>query len=83
MTNSNEDPTFELTQQMTHLINLVTTMGNRLAALEQGQPTRVQAIIPNDQQDQTGRETNRDGRVLRNVKVDAPNLMELLNQSNF
>ena len=38
MANSNEDVTSDLTQQMAHLINLVTVMGNRLAALEQGQP---------------------------------------------
>ena len=83
MANSNEDPTSDLTQQMTHLINLVTTMGNRLAALEQGQPSRVQAIIPNDQQDHTGRKTNRDDRVLRNVKVDAPSFDGTLDPIKF
>ena len=47
MADSNEDPTSTLTQQMAHLINLVTTMDNRIAVLEQGQPQRVQDIMPN------------------------------------
>ena len=47
---------------MAELINLVKHMGNRLDVLEQGQPQRVQAIIPN-KPDHSGRDTNRDDRV--------------------
>ena len=67
---------------MTHLINLVATMGDRLAVLEQGQSQRVQAIIPNEL-DQPGRDTNRDDRVLRNVRVDAPSFDGTLNPIKF
>ena len=67
---------------MTHLINLVTTMDNRIAALEQGQPQRVQAIIQNEL-DQSGRDTNRDARVLRNVRVDAPSFDGTLDPIKF
>ena len=67
-----KDPTPNLTQQMEHLITLVTTLNQRIVALEQGQPQWVQAIILNEQQDQPSRDTNRDDRVLRNVKVEAP-----------
>ena len=59
MADSNEDSPTTLTQQMTKLINLVKTMGDRLEVLEQDQPQRVQAIIPNEL-DQPGRDTNRD-----------------------
>ena len=82
MADSNEDPTSTLTQQMAHLINLVTTMDNRIQALEQAQPQRVQAIIPNET-DQPGRDTNRDDRVLRNVKVDAPSFEGTLDPIKF
>ena len=34
MADSNEDPTATLTQQMTHLIELVTTLGTRIQVLE-------------------------------------------------
>ena len=71
MTDSNEDPPTTLTQQMAELINLVKNMGDRLEVLEQGQPQRVHSIIPNEL-DQPGRDTTRDDRVLRNVRVDAP-----------
>ena len=56
---------------MEQLITLVTTLNQRIVALEQGQPQWVQVIILNEQQDQPGRDTNWDDRVLRNVKVDA------------
>ena len=82
MADSNEDPTTTLTQQMTHLINLVATMGDRLAVLEQGQPQQVQAIIPNEP-DQPGRDTNRDDQVLRNVRVDAPSFDGTLDPIKF
>ena len=82
MADSNEDPTSTLTQQMAHLINLVTTMDNRIQALEQAQPQRVQAIIPNET-DQPGRDTNRDDRVLRNVRVDAPSFEGTLDPIKF
>ena len=82
MTDSNEDPTSTLTQQMIHLINLVTTMGDRIAVLEQGQPQRVQAIIQNEP-DKPGRDTNRDDRVLRNVRVDAPSFDGTLDPIKF
>ena len=91
MADSNENPTSTLIQQMAQLIDLVATLGNRIQALEQTQPERVQAIIQNEP-DQPGRDTTKDNRVLRNVRVDAPifdgtldpiNLMEPSIQSNF
>ena len=82
MIDSNEDPTATLTQQMTHLIDLVTTMGNQIHVLEQGQPQRVQAIIQNEP-DQPGRDTHRDDRVLRNVRVYAPSFDGTLNPIKF
>ena len=48
MANSDETPPTTLTQQMAELINLVKNMGDRLEVLEQGQPQRVQALIPNE-----------------------------------
>ena len=71
MADSNENPTSTLTQQMAQLIDLVATLGNRIQALEQTQPERVLAIIQNEP-DQPGRDTTKDDRVLRNVRVDAP-----------
>ena len=82
MTYSNENPTSTLTQQMTQLIDLVATLGNRIQALEQTQPERVQALIQNEP-DQPGRDTTKDDRVLRNVRVDAPSFDGTLIQSNF
>ena len=82
MADSNDDPTSTLTQQMAHLINLVTTMGDRIAVLEQGQPQRVQAIIQNEP-DQPSRDTNRDDRVLRNVRVDASSFDGTLDPIKF
>ena len=82
MANSDEDPPTTLTQQMVELINLVKNMGERLVVLEQGQPQRVQVLIPS-KLDQHGRDTNRDDRVLRNVKVDAPSFDETLDPIKF
>ena len=82
MADSNEDPPTTLTQQMVELINLVKNMGERLVVLEQGQPQRVQALIPNEL-DQHGRDTNRDDRVLRNVRVDAPSFEGTLDPIKF
>ena len=82
MVDSNEDPPTTLIQQMTELINQVKNMGDRLVALEQGQPQRVQPIIPNEP-DQYGRDTNRDDRVLRNVRVDAPSFDGALDPIKF
>ena len=82
MADSNEDPPTTLTQQMTELINLVKNMGERLVVLEQGQPQHVQAIISNEP-DQHGRDTNRDDRVLRNVRVDAPSFEGTLDPIKF
>ena len=82
MADSNKDPLTTLTQQMVELINLVKHMGNRLDVLEQGQPQRVQAIIPNEL-DHSSRDTSRDDRVLRNVKVDAPSFDGTLDPIKF
>ena len=72
MANPNEDPISNLTQQVAQILELVQTMTQRINTLEQGQTQRIQAIVPNANQDQNGRDTNRDDRVLRNVRVDAP-----------
>ena len=83
MVNSNEDPTPNLTQQMKYLITLVTTLNQWIVALEQGQPQQVQTIIPSEQQDQPGRDTNRDDQVLRNIKIDAPSFDGTLDPIKF
>ena len=67
---------------MAELINLVKLMGNRLDVLEQSQPQCVQAIIPNEP-DHSGRDTNRDDRILRNVRVDAPSFDGTLDPIKF
>ena len=82
MTDSNENPTSTLTQQMAQLIDLVATLGNRIQALEQTQPERVQALIQNEP-DQPGRDTTKDDQVLRNVRVDAPSFDGTLNPIKF
>ena len=82
MANSDKNPPTTLTQKMAELINLVKNMGDRLEVLEQGQPQRVQALIPNEPE-QHGRDTNRDDRVLRNVRVDAPSFEGALDPIKF
>ena len=82
MADSNEDPPTTLTQQMADLFNLVKLMGNRLDVIEQGQPQCVQAIIPNEP-DHSSRDTNRDDRVLKNVRVDAPSFDGTLDPIKF
>ena len=82
MADSNEDPSTTLTQQMIDLLNLDKNMSDRLEVLEQGQPQRVQAIIPNES-DQLGRDTTRNDRVLRNVRVDAPSFDGTLDPIKF
>ena len=67
---------------MADLLNQVKNMSDRLEVLEQGQPKRVQAIIPNES-DQPGRDTTRDDRVLRNVRVDAPSFDGALDPIKF
>ena len=82
MADSNEDPSTTLTQQMANLLNLVKNMSDRLEVLEQGQPQRVHALMPNEPE-QLGRDTNRDDRVLRNVRVDAPSFDGTLDPIKF
>ena len=84
MANPNEDPISNLTQQVTQLLDLVQNMTQRINTLEQGQTQRTQDIIPNaNQQDQNGRDTNRDDRVLRNVRIDAPSFDGTLDPIKF
>ena len=72
MANSNEDPISNLTQQVAQILELVQTMTQQINTLEQDQTQRTQAIVTNANLDQNGRGTNRDDRVLRNVRVDVP-----------
>ena len=83
MANPNEDPVPNLTQQMAQLIDLVRNLNQRIDTLEQGQPQRTQKIVINEQQDQIGRDNNRDDRVLRNVRVDAPSFDGTLDPIKF
>ena len=83
MANPNEDPISNLTQQVTQLLDLVQNMTQRISTLEQGQTQRTQARITNANQDQNSRDTNRDGRVLRNVRIDAPNFDGTLDPIKF
>ena len=65
------------------MVDLVQTLNQRINTLEQGQPQRTQEIVINENQDQNGRETNRDDRVLRNVRVDAPSFDGTLDPNKF
>ena len=83
MANPNEDPLSNLTQQVAQILELVQTMNQWINTLEQGQTQRTQAIVTNNNQDKNGRDTNRDDRVLRNVRVDAPSFDGTLDPIKF
>ena len=83
MTNTNDDTLTNITQQLTQLVDLVQILNQRINTLEQGQHQRTQEFVSNEHQDQNGRETNRDDRVLRNVRVDAPSFDGTLDPVKF
>ena len=83
MTTSNENPLPDLNQQVAQILELVRTMNQRIHTLEQGQAHRVQEIIPNNNPVQNDRDNNRDDRVLRNVRVDAPTFDGTLDPIKF
>ena len=83
MANPNEDPISNLTQQVAQILELVQTMNQWINTLEQGQTQKTQAIVTNGNQDQNGRDTNRDDRVLRNVRVDAPSFDRAIDPIKF
>ena len=65
------------------MVDLVQNLNQRINTLEQGQPQRTHEIIVNENQDQNGRNNNRDDRVLRNVRVDAPSFDGTLDPIKF
>ena len=83
MANPNDDHLPNLTQQVAQILELVQTMNQRINTLEQGQTQRVQDIVTNNNLEQNGRDTNRDDRVLRNVRVDAPSFDGTLDPIKF
>ena len=68
---------------MTQLVDLVQTSNQRINTLEQGQPQRTQKIVISEHQDQNKKDTNRDDRVLRNVRVVATSFDGTLDPIKF
>ena len=83
MANPNDETLTNITQQLTQLVDLVQNLNQRINTLEQGQPQRTQEIVVNENQDQNGRDNNRDDRVLRNVRVDTPSFDGILDPIKF
>ena len=83
MANANDETLTNITQQLTQMVDLVRTLNQRVNTLEQGQTQRTQEIVVNENQDQNGRDKNRDDHVLRNVRVDAPSFDGTLNPLKF
>ena len=83
MANPNDETLTNITQQLTQLVDLVQNLNQRINTLEQGQPQRTQGIVVNENQDQNGRNNNRDDHVLRNVRVDAPSFDGTLDPIKF